>query len=176
MTAGLPWKTVKKFRPEELNVGFHNINAVDLSGIVGNHSYTDEMINASGFVSDRFGYDIDLDGDLMAISAPGHDFEVFFEENSGEFVNKAFNNQFHITSRTRHDLALASNRTAYPNSGVTILNNGAIFTYENKINNWGSKTQNGLSCKNSTLKEEILKFKVLEKTYLWSVYQPNQIP
>jgi hypothetical protein len=141
VTAGLPWKTVKKFRPEELNVGFHNINAVDLSGIVGNHSYTDEMINASGFVSDMFGYDIDLAGDLMAISAPGHDFEVFFEENSGEFVNKAFNNQFHITSRTRHDLALSSNRTAYPNSGVTILNNGAIFTYENKINNWGSKTQ-----------------------------------
>ena len=141
MTTGLPWKTVKKFRPEELHVGFHDIGASGLSGIIGNHNYTDNEIIGSGFVSDMFGYDIDLDGDLMAISAPGHDFEVFFEENSGEFVNKAFNNQFHITTRTMHDLATSGNRELYPNSGVTVLNNGAIFTYENKINNWGDKTQ-----------------------------------
>ena len=141
VTTGLPWKVVKKFRPEELNVGFHDITASGLSGVIGNHNYTDNQIIGSGFVSDMFGYDIDLDGDLMAISAPGHDFEVFFEENSGEFVNKAFNNQFHITSRTHHDLATSGNRELYPNSGVTVLNNGAIFTYENKINNWGDKTQ-----------------------------------
>lgn len=141
VTSGIPWKTVKKFRPDELGVGFTNLTASEASGIFGNHSYTDDFLQNNAFVSDMFGYDITLDADLMAISAPGHDFEVFFEEQPGEFVNKAFNDQFNISTRKRHDLALQSNRDAYPNSGTAIINNGAVFTYENKINNWGAKTQ-----------------------------------
>ena len=141
VTTGIPWKTTSKFRPDELGVGFMNTDATALSGIIGTHSYTDSFIENNAFVSDMFGADIVLDGDLMAISAPGHDFNTFFEINSGEFVNKAFNEQFAIETRTKHDFAKQSVRDAYPNSGLTVLNNGAVFTYENKIDDWGSKQQ-----------------------------------
>ena len=141
VTTGIPWKTTSKFRPEDLGVGFTNIDASGLSGIIGTHNYTDSFIEDNAYVSDMFGSEIVLDGDLMAISAPGHDFNTFFEINEGEFVNKAFNEQFAIETRTKHDFAKQSVRDAYPNSGITILNNGAVFTYENKIDDWGSKRQ-----------------------------------
>jgi len=141
VTSGLPWKTVKKFRPDQLGVGFTNLTASEASGIFGTHSYTDNFLQNNAFVSDMFGYDITLDADLMAISAPGHDFEVFFEDQPGEFVNKAFNEQFAIAKRVEHDLAYQENRFNYPDSGVVRINNGAVFTYENKISDWGSKKQ-----------------------------------
>jgi len=140
-TSGLPWQTVKKIRPQEIGVGFSNLTANEASGIFGNHLYTDEFLQNNAFVSDMFGYNITLDADLMAISAPGHNFEVLFQENSGQFVNKEFNEQFNITTRNQYDLAIQSNRNNYPNSGETIINNGAVFTYENKINDWGSKSK-----------------------------------
>ena len=99
------WSPTKKFRPDTLSAG------------------------------DQFGMSFDIDGDVIAISAPAHDGtaniqEVTDVENSGEFIRKEFNNQFDIPEIQKNDLS---------SGGST--NQGAVYTYENKISDWGSKSQ-----------------------------------
>ena len=140
-TTGLPWDVVQKIRPERLSVGFSGIDASDASGIYGNHSYTDEFLQANAHKSDMFGYDISLDSDVMAISAPNHSFDVFYEHTSGNFIRKEFNEQFSIPKVIPHDLATPSERATYLESGVSVINHGSVFTYENRIADWGTKQQ-----------------------------------
>lgn len=99
------WSPTKKFRPDTLSAG------------------------------DQFGMSFDIDGDVIAISAPAHDGtaniqDVTDVENSGEFIRKEFNDQFDIPEIQKNDL---------PSGGST--NQGAVYTYENKISDWGSKSQ-----------------------------------
>jgi len=143
-TTGLPWEIVQKFRPEEISVGFSGMNTSNSSSIIGPNSYDNAFLNNYGFVPDMFGSDIDLAGDMLAISAPGHNFDTFIEEvrnPSGCFIRKEFNNQFDIPQIVVHDLANEQERIDHPLSGVTVINHGSVFTYENKISDWGSKKQ-----------------------------------
>jgi len=99
------WSPTKKFRPDTLNAG------------------------------DQFGMSFDIDGDVIAISAPAHDGTANIQDvadvgNSGEFIRKEFNNQFDIPEIQKNDLS---------SGGST--NQGAVYTYENKISDWGSKSQ-----------------------------------
>lgn len=141
ITTGIPWEVTGKFRPDEISVGYPSLTAVEASGIFGDHNYTDEFLSNNAHVSDMFGYNIALEGDILAISAPAHNFETHFEKTSAEFMRKEFNEQFDITQVTSHDLAIADNRTLFPGSGSVVINNGAVFTYENKISDWGQKIQ-----------------------------------
>ncbi len=91
--------------------------------------------------NDMFGLDFDIDGDVLAISAPGHDFSTLFNKNinSGEFVTKEFNEQFKIAKTNNIDLGSSGNRNTY-GSGLITNNNGAVYAYENKITDWSSKS------------------------------------
>ena len=88
-----------------------------------------------------FGYDIAIDSDILAISAPNHSFDIFFEHTPSEFIRKEFNNKFDISTVIPHDLGFASERVDFISSGVSILNHGSVFTYENRIADWGTKEQ-----------------------------------
>ena len=84
---------------------------------------------------DQFGMSFDVDGDVLVISAPSHDGTANIVKTadvgaSGEFVRKEFNDQFDITQIDKNDFAIGG-------SG----NQGAVYTYENKISDWGSKKQ-----------------------------------
>lgn len=105
-----PWGCVRKIRPSTING------------------------------SDMFGFNFDVDGDVLTIGAPGHDFDTIFNKNtnSGEFVTKEFNEQFDIAKNSIIDLGSNYNRNIY-GSGLITQNNGAVYTYENKISNWSSK-------------------------------------
>ncbi|NBO99633.1 MAG: hypothetical protein EBU90_05840 [Proteobacteria bacterium] len=112
-----PWGLTKKFRPPEINIGQNG-----------------------DIIGDQFGYSISLDGDILAIGAPGHDYGNYTEDSEAEFIRKEFNEQFDIQKRTTINLGSQINRDTY-GSGDVVQNNGAVFTYENKIVDWGSKTQ-----------------------------------
>jgi hypothetical protein len=90
--------------------------------------------------SDMFGFNFDIDGDVLTIGAPGHDFDTIFSKNinSGEFVTKEFNEQFDIAKNSIIDLGSNTNRNIY-GSGIITKNNGAVYAYENKISDWSSK-------------------------------------
>jgi hypothetical protein len=135
------WQVSQKIRPEEINVGTKIVDSEVATTKLGSHGYTNDQLRDNTIVGDMFGHKIALDGDVMAISAPGHDFANVVEEVSGQFVRKEFNEQFDIGTRQVHDLGTLSARSKYPNSGTVVLNNGAVFTYENRIANWGQKTQ-----------------------------------
>lgn len=106
-----PWGCVRKLRPTTINS------------------------------NDMFGLDFDVDGDVLAISAPGHDFSTLFNKNinSGEFVTKEFNEQFKIAKTNNIDLGSSGNRNTY-GSGLITNNNGTVYAYENKITDWSSKS------------------------------------
>jgi len=114
----VPWECVKKFRPQEINVG-----------------------NANSVIADQFGYSISIDGDILAIGAPGHDYDNHSVDSQAPFIRKEFNEQFDLQTRTVYNLGSQKNRDTF-GSGLVVQNNGAVFTYENKIDNWGAKTQN----------------------------------
>ena len=140
-TTGIPWECTEKFRPEEISVGNSGLTAQEASGIYGEHPYSDAFLEANAHVPDMFGYNIALDGDILAISAPGHDYETIFEKTPAEFMRKEFNEQFDITNINSYDMARQENRDLFPGSGTVVINNGAVFTYENRISDWGQKIQ-----------------------------------
>ncbi len=112
-----PWGLTRKLRPEEINVGQNN-----------------------NIFGDQFGYSISIDGDVLAIGAPGHDYENYTIDSQASFIRKEFSEQFDIQKRTIVNLGSQTNRDEY-GSGTVVQNNGAVFTYENKIKDWGSKVQ-----------------------------------
>ena len=112
-----PWQCTKKFRPKEINVG-----------------------NENSVIADQFGYSISIDGDILAIGAPGHDYDNYAIDSQAPFIRKEFNEQFNLQTREVYNLGSQENRNLY-GSGLVVQNQGAVFTYENKIDNWGAKTQ-----------------------------------
>jgi hypothetical protein len=119
--AKTPWEFTEKLRPESINIG---------SGNSGN-----------SIVGDRFGYDVAIDNDTMVIGAPGHDYENHIIVNSGSFGVKFFNKEFDNYYLSFYDLGSKSNRDAFGTSGNISLNNGAIFTFENRIIDWPTRKQ-----------------------------------
>ena len=114
------WQFTHKLRPSSLNVGENSGVAVS---------------------ADQFGYDIDIDGDIIAVGAPGHDYENLVINSNSAFLRRNFNPEFDISKHTVIDLGASDNRDLYPNSGLKVTNNGAIFTFENRIIDWPTKTQ-----------------------------------
>lgn len=138
------WGCSRKFRPYNINIGqdTNNLNEFSSDNVFGNHNYTSDDLLYS-ITGDQFGRSVQIYSDIIAIGAPGHDFETYIEQtfNSGEFILKSFNESFDIPQRKIYDLGSSGVRSELSNSGIAVLNNGAIFTYENKLYNWQDKTQ-----------------------------------
>ena len=133
-----PWEFIQKLRPSSIHVGHDLISATNSEAILGYNNYTDEYLAINSFTGDKFGSDVDIDADIIAVGAPGHDFGNLSINGTGEFIRKSFNAEFNIPSRTTIDCGLDE----FLNSGVPpVLNNGAIFTFENRIIDWPTKTQ-----------------------------------
>lgn len=135
-----PWEFTKKLRPQSINAGQ---DIFDGSGyeILGNHNYAAEFLSNYSIITDQFGRSVSIDSDIISVGAPGHDFGNLYINGSGSFIRKCFNEEFNIPSRKVIDLGNSGIRNQYPNSGITVLNNGAIFTFENKIIDWPTKTK-----------------------------------
>ena len=148
----ISWECVRKFRPDSINIGQDLINPVIASGsqYLGRHNYNASQLQRLSIIPDQFGSKITTDSDILAISAPGHDFGVIVDEIPNEFINKEFDLGFNISKRTYYDLGSSGIRHTLYSSGNASLNTGAVFTYENRIDNWEEKT------KSWTLLEKII--------------------
>lgn len=140
------WSCTRKIRPRSINIG-QDTNNIDLLGsgfYLGSNNYIGNDIEIDVKVNDQFGHALVVDGDTLAIGAPGHDFETYYENvyNSGSFVRKEFNIDLDIPQRKIYDLGQSGIRNTLSNSGVSVLNNGAIYIYENKIVDSANRTQN----------------------------------
>jgi hypothetical protein len=117
-----PWEFTHKLRPSSINIGD------------GNTGYP--------IIGDRFGQSVSIHSDVIAIGAPGHDYENLVVINSGEMNSKFFSKDFSRKTQTVYDLGTQVARNSLGTSGIVSLNNGAIFTYENKIVDWPMRKQN----------------------------------
>lgn len=140
------WECTRKIRPNTINVG-QDLNDQDLadSGFyLGSHNYSaDDLLNES-IITDQFGYSVDIDGDILAVGVPGHDFENYIEESGGAFINKAFASELNIKTRNVFDVGESGFRNELFVSGSgteAVLNNGAVMVFENRIYDWINKLQ-----------------------------------
>jgi hypothetical protein len=149
----IPWEFLEKIKPSSANVGYDSTNVVtsQLEENLGTNNYTSSDLANDGFVTDMFGYDVSVQCDFVAIGAPGHDFENYHEHiydrvedgvpYSGAFLRKSFDFQFDIPLHTVYDLGGSGTRDALSGSGTSVLNNGAVFTYQHKIDDWQERTK-----------------------------------
>ena len=135
----LPWEFTQKLRPSSINVSQDLDNSTTSQTTLGNNGYTNQYLAENSTVGDQFGHDVDIASDMIIVGAPGHDFANLSINGTGEFIRKSFNSEFNIPSRTTFDLGSSGSRAALPNSGTVVLNNGAIFTFENKVVDWSTK-------------------------------------
>ena len=106
-----PWEFTRKLRPDSINTG------------------------------DRFCQSVSMDSDVIAIGAPGHDYENLTVIYSGAMNSKFFNRDFDTKTHKVYDLGTQNMRNTLGTSGIVSSNNGAIFTYENQIVDWPMRKQ-----------------------------------
>ena len=138
-----PWEFTQKLRPFSINAG-QDLTDTEVSQSddqLGANSYSESYLTTASQIGDRFGTSVDIASDIIIVGAPGHDFDNIYIDGEGDFIRKCFNTEFNIPSRQVIDLGSSGIRLEYPNSGITVLNQGAIFTFENSIVDWNSKTQ-----------------------------------
>ncbi len=148
-----PWEFLEKIKPSSINTGYDSTDTAmsQLEENLGTNNYTSSDLANHGFVTDMFGYDVSVQCDFVAIGAPGHDFENYHEhiydrvENdvtySGAFLRKSFDFQFDIPLHNVYDLGGSGTRDALDGSGTSVLNNGAVFTYQHRIDDWQERTK-----------------------------------
>lgn len=138
------WGCSRKFRPHDINIGqdTDNLDLFSSGAIFGENNYKSDDLSLT-IVNDQFGHSVKIYSDIIAIGAPGHDFENYIQTiyNSGSFIRKAFGSSFDIPQRIIYDLGSSGIRISLENSGVAILNNGAVYTYENRLSDWQNKKQ-----------------------------------
>jgi len=138
------WTCTRKFRPNTINIGqdTNNLELFASGYIFGNHNYKADDLNLS-IVADQFGHSVKIESDLIAIGAPGHDFDNYVKTifNSGAFIKKEFDLSLDTPKRIIYDLGESGVRNELITSGISIINNGAIFIYENRLTDWQNKKQ-----------------------------------
>jgi hypothetical protein len=134
------WGMTRKFRPSGINTGqdLDDTTASQAYKYLGLNSYTEEELKQLSTTSDMFGHDVDMQYDMLVISAPGHDFGNKITETENAFQRKSFNPEFDIQNITYTDLGSSGVRDALGESS-TVLNQGVVFSYQNNITDWGSK-------------------------------------
>lgn len=141
----LPWEFVEKIKPSSINTGMINPSIGQLYNF-GDHNLDASFIETYGSRSDQFGYSVAIDDDVIAVGAPNHDFATLHDHSiyhSGEFIRKEFGIEFMIPQHVAHDLGSSGVRgDQFANaSGNLVLNNGAVFTYKYKIDDWQALTK-----------------------------------
>lgn len=137
------WSFKQKLRPQTINVGQDITDYQNSFSTIGTHNYSSGLLFNSSLHPDKFGASLDIDGDILLVGAPFHDFSNYVADiyNSGTaFIRKEFDYQFNIPLHIVTDLGSLENRLLY--SGIPVLNRGAVFSYENEIVDWEFKTQN----------------------------------
>ena len=84
-------------------------------------------------LDDEFGASITMDGDFVAIGAPGHDYKTTHQHiysGSAAFIRKDFTNAFDIPQHIFDNYA-----TEYQQDI------GAVFTYQNKLTDWQNRSK-----------------------------------
>jgi hypothetical protein len=138
----VPWEFTQKLRPLSINVGQDlSSTSVSQSGVyLGTNNYSSQELSQNTIINDQFGYDVSIDSDIMAVGSPGHDFSNYIIGGSGAFIRKSFSAEFNIPNRKVIDIGQSGVRYSTSSSG-TVLNNGAVFMFENKIVDWPTKLQ-----------------------------------
>ena len=140
------WQCTRKIRPDSINVG-QDIDSPSLASsgfYLGDHNYSSIDLIDMSITNDQFGYDVDIDGDTLIIGSPGHDFTNYFYESGGAFRNKDFGFSSNISIREVTDVGESGIRNLLKLSGsgtTAVINNGAVYVYENRINDWINKSQ-----------------------------------
>ncbi len=144
----LPWEFKQKIKPESVNVGLDNATLDDLTayaGIQAQNLDSNFVVN-NAIITDQFGYDVNIDADVLAVGAPGHDFGTLHHHvfsGSTAFIRKEFNAAFNIHKHFYYDLGSSGVRIDDLNnaSGTFVLNGGAVFTFDHKIIDWQNRTK-----------------------------------
>tara|TARA_Y100000385_G_scaffold251545_1_gene274366 strand:+ start:56420 stop:63889 length:7470 start_codon:yes stop_codon:yes gene_type:complete len=140
----IDWALTQKIRPDTINVGqdVESVSAGLLDEALGQNNYDLDFLLEHSPIPDKFGYSVDLHGDVIAVGAPGHDYSVEIETTiEGAFAERFFNFEFDIVKRIGKDLGDPETRLLL---GIAsgVLNNGAIFTFENRFGNKISNLRN----------------------------------
>lgn len=137
-----PWEFKQKIKPvDSIDVGFDahgDVGSIsEFNTYHGSNDYTITDI-ADSIMPDQFGESVSIDADFIAIGAPGHSFENHHEHiyNTGAFLRKEFDAQFDIPLHNVYDLGASGLRSELAGSGQVVLNNGAVYTFENRVIDW----------------------------------------
>jgi len=149
----LAWEFMQKIKPSSINVGIDGANISTLQTIKGDHDLNADFAVIHGGRTDKFGYSVAIDADMIAIGAPHHDYETLHDHiYSGAvvannlntaFQRKSFSVGFDIPSHKFYDLGNSGVRVDDfdTDSGTMVLNHGAVFNYRHSMTNWGDRTK-----------------------------------
>lgn len=141
----LPWEFKHKIRPSSINVGTDGATTSQITAERGQHFLSSDFILKYASVTDKFGYDVSIDSDFVAIGAPGHDYETLHDHiyrGDAAFIRKEFNSEFNIPQHNFYDLGSSGVRIdQFNGSGTMVMNNGAVFTYQHRMTDWSNRTK-----------------------------------
>ena len=147
----LPWEFKQKIKPSSVNVGVDGASVSQIQLIKGDHNLSSDFTSTHGGRTDKFGYSVAIDADMIAVGAPHHDFETLHDHiYSGSvtanslntaFQRKSFNSEFDIPLHVFHDLGSSGIRIDKFGalSGKMVLNQGAVFNYRHSLTDWQSR-------------------------------------
>jgi hypothetical protein len=128
-----------------------NMNGSGLHDTQTPWQFTQKLRPSTINISDQFGYDLDIDGDIIVVGSPSHEYGNLEINGSGAFVRRSFNDEFNIPSRNVIDLG---------SSGISgIYDRGALFTFENKITDWTTKKQEWTYVEKIVAKDSAIKIR-----------------
>ena len=156
----LPWEFISKLKPSSLNVGVYDFTPDPRTAFEQQRGI--DIQNNPSFIldhgkrSDNFGISVSIDCDMAVIGAPNHDYETLHHHiYSGAVAlngsglstalhRKSFNAEFDIPTHSFYDLGSSGVRVDdfNNNSGVAILNNGAVFNYRYELTDFQAREQN----------------------------------
>ena len=140
----LPWEFKEKIKPSSVNVGLDNCTSSQLQLRRGDHNLNSDFVLDNAGRTDKFGYSVAVDADMIAVGAPHHDFATLHDHiysGTSAFQRKSFNAEFEIPGHKYYDLGGSGVRYDQfgGDSGVMILNNGAVFNYRHEITDWPNR-------------------------------------
>ena len=153
----LPWDFASKIKPSGANIGLTHFEGDPLASLEnqkGPHGFIDAAyVQRYAKRSDNFGYSVAIDCDMLVVGAPNHDFETLHHhiysgavvpnDLNTAFLRKSFDAAFDIPSHSYYDLGVSGIRIDdfERNSGVMVLNNGAVFSYRYNMTDIPSRKQ-----------------------------------
>ena len=153
VSENLPWEFKQKIKPSSVNVGLDGATIASLTTVKGDHDLDADFSLTHGGRTDKFGYSVAIDADMVAIGAPHHDYETLHEhiysgavvtnDLNTAFQRKSFSAEFDIPSHRFYDLGSSGVRVDYfdTDSGVMVLNHGAVYNYRHSMVNWQERTK-----------------------------------